>query len=143
MKKSNIDFNTWFAKIEAKGLRGFLVDTIQDRFDVSQVEPAFLEWFIDEAADNAPDFLARFITLMASTDLREQLGEIRCPTLIVVPGNDPLGPMDYYRIFRDRIPNVEFVVYKGMPHNITDAVPDRCAGELKQFLLKHRKTGSL
>jgi hypothetical protein len=29
------------------------------------------------------------------------------------------------------------VVYDGLPHNITDAVPDRCAEELKRFLLKH------
>jgi hypothetical protein len=28
------------------------------------------------------------------------------------------------------------VVYEGMPHNITDEVPDRCTKELRRFLLK-------
>ncbi|MFH1301473.1 MAG: alpha/beta hydrolase [Planctomycetota bacterium] len=136
MKKSNIDYGTWLSHIEKKGLRGFLEDTIQIRFDLSQQAPAFIEWFLDESARNDPEFLARFVTLMASVDLRDQLGKIQCPTLIVVPGNDPLGPIDYYQVFRERIPNVEFVVYDGLPHNITDAVPDRCAEELKRFLLK-------
>ena len=36
------------------------------------------------------------------------------------------------------IQNCEFVVYEGLPHNITDTVPDRCAKELHRFLLAHR-----
>ena len=32
-------------------------------------------------------------------------------------------------------PDVEFVVYDGLPHNITDAAPDRCAEDLRRFLL--------
>ena len=40
------------------------------------------------------------------------------------------------------IPDCEFVVYEGLPHNITDAVPDRCAQELKRFLLAHPQAQS-
>jgi hypothetical protein len=32
------------------------------------------------------------------------------------------------------------MVYEGLPHNITDAVPDRCANDLKRFLLAHAQT---
>jgi pimeloyl-ACP methyl ester carboxylesterase len=140
MKKSNIEFNTWFSHIKEKGLRSFLADTIETRFDVSHVDAAFVEWFLDEAAKNDPEFIARFVTLMASVDLQHRLGEICCPTLVVVPGNDPLGPLNYYQIFRDCIPKVTFIVYDDLPHNITDAVPERCAEELKRFLLKQSKT---
>jgi hypothetical protein len=46
--------------------------------------------------------------------------------------------MAQYEVIRDRVPKVTFVVYHGLPHNITDAVPDRCAEELHRFLLEQR-----
>jgi 3-oxoadipate enol-lactonase len=58
--------------------------------------------------------------------------------LTVVPDHDPISSMAQYEVIRDRVPNVKFVVYHGLPHNITDAVPDRCAAELHRFLLEHR-----
>ena len=42
-----------------------------------------------------------------------------------------------YEVIRDHVPHCEFVVYRGYQHNITDAVPERCAQELLRFLLKH------
>ena len=137
MKHSHVDYRKWIARIQEKGLRGFLAETLQDRFEASKTDPGFLQWFLDESSKTDANLLARFVPLMASVDLRDRLAEIRCPTLVVVPGNDPLGPVSYYHIFREQIPNVEFFVYEGLPHNITDAVPDRCAEELKRFLLKH------
>jgi len=35
----------------------------------------------------------------------------------------------------DLVPGCEFIVYHGFQHNITDAVPERCAEELKRFLV--------
>ena len=33
-----------------------------------------------------------------------------------------------------RLDDIEFRVYDGMPHNICDAVPDRCAEDVRDFL---------
>ena len=33
-----------------------------------------------------------------------------------------------------RLGDVEFRIYDGLPHNICDAVPDRCAADLREFL---------
>jgi 3-oxoadipate enol-lactonase len=60
----------------------------------------------------------------------------------VVPGGDPIHTVDEYRVLEQLIPDCEFVVYEGLPHNITDAVPDRCAQDLKRFLLEHREAQS-
>ena len=35
---------------------------------------------------------------------------------------------------RDRIPDFEVISYEGLPHNICDIVPDRCAGDVLKFL---------
>ena len=77
------------------------------------------------------------VPMMATVDLQDDLPKIACPMLVVVPGADPLHPADEYRPIAERVPGCEFVVYDGLPHNITDAEPDRCAQELKRFLLKH------
>ena len=57
-----------------------------------------------------------------------------CPTLSVVPGDDPEHSLAEYKILRERVRNIEFVVFRGFRHNITDAVPDRCAKRLREFL---------
>jgi pimeloyl-ACP methyl ester carboxylesterase len=75
--------------------------------------------------------------MMVRIDLVPELHKVRCPVLVVVPGADPIHAIDDYLLIKGQIPNCEFVVYEGLPHNITDAVPDRCAEELKRFLLKH------
>ncbi len=137
MKHHHLDFNTWISAIRSKGVAGFLRETIDMRFAPGQFDPNFVEWFIAEANRTNTEFLTRFVQMMANVDLRGRLGDIRCPTLVVVPGADPIGEMSFYHDLRDRIPNVEFIVYEGMAHNITDALADRCAEELKRFLLKH------
>lgn len=138
LKPSNVNAERWAAEIHAKGVRGFLRDRIADRFDLVKVEPGFVDWFLDESAKTSPELLARFVSLMATVDLTEELGRIRCPTLAVVPEHDPLSSMAQYEVLRDRIPDCEFVVYHGLPHNITDAAPARCAEDLRRFLAKHR-----
>lgn len=138
LKPSNVNAGKWVAHIRDKGVRGFLAETIGDRFDLSKVEHGFVEWFLDESAKTSPELLARFVPLMASVDLSDEIAGIRCPTLAVVPDHDPISSMAQYEVLRDRIPDIEFVVYHGLPHNITDAAPDRCAAELERFLLAQR-----
>jgi pimeloyl-ACP methyl ester carboxylesterase len=75
--------------------------------------------------------------MMRRFDFLDDLGRIRCPTLAVAPGGDPIHTLDHYRALPEKIPDCEFVVYEGLPHNITDAAPDRCAADYRRFLLKH------
>ena len=81
--------------------------------------------------------LERFVPMMREFVVIDDLHRIRCPVLAVAPGGDPIHTVDNYRALPDRIPGCEFIVYEGLPHNITDAVPDRCAEDLKRFLLEH------
>ncbi len=141
MSAGHTDYGAWIKAIREEGVRGFLARTIADRFDQGQVEPGFVEWFLDEAARNDPELLARFVRLMSSVDFADRLGEIRCPTLMVVPGGDPNQSMGEYHATRDAIRDCTFVVYDGMRHNITDAVPDRCAEDLRAFLSKQSRGG--
>jgi 3-oxoadipate enol-lactonase len=134
------DQNSWVKKIGEKGLAAFLRETIADRVDIKSVEPGFVDWFVVESGKTPAATLERFVPMMRQFDFLEDLQRIRCPTLAVVPGGDPIHTIEQYRALPDRIPDCEFVVYEGLPHNITDAVPDRCAHDYRGFLLKHVST---
>jgi 3-oxoadipate enol-lactonase len=127
---------SWIPQIEAKGLRGFLAETIAERLPLDQVDPGLVTWFLDEAAKNDPAYIGRFVLLMASYDWSDRLHRIRCPTLVVVPGAEPIGSTANYEPFRRLVPDVEMRVYDGAPHNICDAFPDRCAADVREFLAR-------
>ena len=134
MSAGHTSYTTWVDRIGSEGVAAFLRDTIETRFDLTQVSPAFIDWFIAESARNDVGLLRRFVAMMAAADIGDRLPEIACPALAVVPSGDPLHTDEQYDILRQRIPGVDFVVYENLPHNITDALPDRCARELARFL---------
>lgn len=124
----------WLPRIGEKGLRAFLAETIAERLPVDEIDPGLVDWFLDEAANNDPAYIARLVSLMASYDWSDQLGRIRCPTLVVAPGAEPIGSIANYDPFRRLVPDVEMRVYDGAPHNICDAFPDRCVADVLDFL---------
>lgn len=130
---------SWIPQIQAKGLRGFLAETIRDRLP-RDADPGLIGWFLDEAAKNDPAYIAKFVLLMASHDWSDQVQRIVCPTLVVIPGAETVGSTANYEPFR-KLGDVEFRVYDGLPHNICDAVPDRCAGDLRDFLRRRFPEG--
>jgi 3-oxoadipate enol-lactonase len=133
---------SWIPQIEAKGLRGFLAETIAERLPLDQVDPGLVEWFLDEAAKNDPAYIGKFVLLMASYDWSDQLGRIRCPTLVVVPGAEQIGSTANYEPFHRLVRDVEMVTYDGAPHNICDAFPDRCAADVLDFLARRFGRGN-
>jgi 3-oxoadipate enol-lactonase len=48
---------SWIPQIQAKGLRGFLAETIRDRLPADD-DPGLVNWFLDEAAKNDPAYIA-------------------------------------------------------------------------------------
>lgn len=123
---------SWIPQIQAKGLRGFLAETIGDRLP-ADADPGLVSWFLDEAGKNDPAYIGKFVLLMAGYDWSGEVARIRCPTLVVIPGGETVGSVANYEPFR-KLRDVEFRIYDGLPHNICDSVADRCAAEVRDFL---------
>jgi pimeloyl-ACP methyl ester carboxylesterase len=130
---SHNDYTAWTQGLEREGVRGFLRRTVRQRFDPDRTDPGLIDWFIEESARNDPRFLARFVSMMTGTNFGDRLQEIRCPCLFVVPSGDPVHSIENYNTLR-AVPDHRFIVYENMAHNITDAVPERCVGDLLPFL---------
>lgn len=125
--------NAWPAEMKRMGLEAFIRATVADRFP-ADADPGLVDWFCRQTGGNDPAWIARFVTHMSSRDWMEDLPRITCPTLIVAPGNEPIGSHSQYERMRDLIPRSELLVYEGMPHNLGDAVPERCARDVLAFL---------
>lgn len=124
----------WLPRVAKEGIRAFMADTIADRFPLGKTPEGLINWFLDEAAKNDPAYIGRFIGLMSTLDWSDRLGDIKCPTLIVMPGGETVGSIRNYDVMIERIPDCQAIAYEGLPHNICDAVPDRCAEDVIAFL---------
>jgi len=125
---------TWLPRVAKEGLRPFLAATISDRFPVDRTDPRHIEWFLDEAAKNDTAYIGRFVGLMTTLWWADELPRIKCPTLLVMPGAETVGSTQNYEIMRSKIPDCELIAYEGLPHNICDIAPDRCADDIIAFL---------
>lgn len=128
---------TWPARIAEVGIERFVRATASDRFG-SDVDPALVDWFCRQVATNDPAYIGRFVTHMSSRDWSEDLPRIACPTLIVAPGHEPIGENSTYEQMARAIPKAQLVSFEGMPHNIGDAAPERCAQEVLRFIAAQR-----
>jgi pimeloyl-ACP methyl ester carboxylesterase len=132
--------HTWLPRVAKEGLRNFLAATIADRFPPGH-DPGHLQWFLDEAARNDLAYIGRFVGLMTTLWWMDQLHLIRCPTLLIAPGAETVGHGKSYQQMHDRIPDSQLITYPGLPHNICDIVPDRCAADILAFLQRRFPEG--
>jgi len=124
---------TWIPKIQQVGLKRFLADTIDERFD-DRADPDMVRWFIEQAGSNDPAFIGRFVLHMCTHDFMDELPRISCPTLIVAAGKESIGHADAYGEMQRRIPGSELVYYDTAGHNICDGYPERGAADVLRFL---------
>ncbi len=124
---------TWLPKIQEVGLKKFLGDTIQERFD-ENADPHLVQWFIEQAGSNDPQFIGRFVSHMCTHYFMEDLSKISCPTLIVAAGKESIGQASAYEEMRKRILNSQVIYYDTSAHNICDGYADRCVTDLLTFL---------
>ena len=127
--------HTWIPRIQKTGLRQFLAETIDDRFDAN-ADPQLVRWFIDQAGANDSAFIARFVGHMCTHDFMDELHRIEAPTLIVAAGRESIGDGSAYDRMHERIRGSRLVKLDVDVHNICDQYPDRCVDPLLQFLPK-------
>jgi len=127
---------TWIPKIKDVGLKQFLADTIDERFD-SSADPDLIKWFIEQAGSTDPAFVARFVLHMCTHDFMNEISAIKAPTLIVAAGKEKIGHASAYREMNQRIAGSELLYYDTAAHNICDGYATRCIEDLMRFLKKH------
>ncbi|MCC7425523.1 MAG: alpha/beta hydrolase [Alphaproteobacteria bacterium] len=140
LKQSNAA--SWVKPIRERGLRAFLAATIRDRFP-PETDPGLVEWYLDQVGRNDDSFIIKFVTLMTQQDYAAEMGNIKCPTLVVIPGGGTVSPEFAYEPMRKNIPDVTVKVYPNVPHTICDYMARDCVDDLLDFLSRKIPPGEI
>ena len=129
---------TWKARIEAVQKNG-----------MKSIAPAVVErWFTPAFRRKAPEIIASILKMIEETnpegyaaccaavrdfDCREQLGQIRAPTLVIAGTHDPATPPADGRFISQEIPGARYVELDAA-HLSNIEAQDRFTSELAAFL---------
>jgi aminoacrylate hydrolase len=106
---------------------------------ISRHDEALAEEMQRQAAAPPPtEVLASRIDAIVRFDRRARLGEIRCPTLVVVAGDDTLTPPFYSREMAARIPGAKLEILGTGGHFAPNLVPDEFNAVVGGFLRSQR-----
>ena len=95
------------------------------------VDSVVVRWFTPEFFSAHPETVEKAAAMLRGTDpegyagccaairdmdLRERLGQIRAPTLVISAAEDPATPPEHGELIRDSIPGASFEVIPGASH---------------------------
>ncbi len=123
----------WLRDAAKRGMRAVFGETINDRLPVGVADQRLIEWVLDEICKNDLDFISRFVGYWTDTDFMDEISAIKCRTLIVGPGAEPIGSVSLYPEMIKRIKGAELIIYENERHNIYDYLPDRCVADVLKF----------
>jgi pimeloyl-ACP methyl ester carboxylesterase/DNA-binding CsgD family transcriptional regulator len=95
-------------------------------------------WARFERLSASPTAAVALARMNALIDVREVLGSIRVPTLVVHRTNDARVKLAGGRYLADKIPNAHFVEIPGRDHPIWTGDIDRVVDEIEEFLTGSR-----
>ena len=127
----------WLADAAVRGMRPVFGETINDRFPIGEVDQKLVDWFMDEICNNDLGWITRYMGYWTDTEFMDEVGGIKCPTLIVAPGAEPIGSVSAYPEMQRRIKNSQLITYERARHNICDYLPDACIADALAFYRKH------
>ena len=123
----------WLHDAAKRGMRPVFGETINDRLPVGIADQRLIDWVLDEICKNDLDFIARYVGYWTDTDFMDEIDAIKCPTLIVAPGAEPIGSVSLYPEMIKRIKGAQLIIYENERHNIYDYLPDRCVADVLKF----------
>jgi pimeloyl-ACP methyl ester carboxylesterase len=90
----------------------------------------------DILAQTAPTVLYNDFSACDCFDIREQLTQIKIPTLVIAGSEDKMTPPKYGRFLADNIPQAEFKLIDGAGHMMMIEKPGETTAFVQQFLEK-------
>ena len=114
---------------------GPLVEAMMPRLFAEIAQPEIVERLRRVMLDNRPNVIAAGLLGMAErANMTAMLGEIDCPTLVLVGQLDVITPADEMRWIAEAIPNARFESIVGSGHMSTMEKPAEVNAALLEFL---------
>ncbi|MCC6176869.1 MAG: alpha/beta fold hydrolase [Chloroflexi bacterium] len=125
------------AQIQAEGLERFIESQIPRMLAPTTVRerPDLVERYRAIVGGTRPAAVAAALSgLSMRSDMTPALGQITCPTLVVVGAEDAVTPPFEARRIADAVPRARLVVIEGVGHMANWEAPDRFNAAVRGFL---------
>ncbi|MBO4274020.1 3-oxoadipate enol-lactonase [Microbispora triticiradicis] len=123
------------ALVRAEGT-GPLVETTRSRWFTAGFPGAGR--YLDMLRGADPEGYAACCDALAAFDVRDRLGEVRAPTLVVAGAEDPATPPAHAEVLAEGIPDATLLVVPGAAHLATAERPD----VVTEAIVRHLTTTS-
>ena len=87
-----------------------------------------------QMADSSPQVMADDYAACDAFDVRERLGQITAPTLVIAGTADQLTPLKHAKFLAEKVPGARLAVIEGAGHMVMLEQPEQVARHVEQFL---------
>ncbi|MEU7695354.1 3-oxoadipate enol-lactonase [Microbispora hainanensis] len=98
------------------------------------------ERYLDMLRGADPEGYAACCDALAVFDVRDRLGEVRAPTLVIAGADDPATPPSHAEVLAEGIPETELLVVPGAAHLATVERPDVATPAITEHLTTRWRT---
>jgi pimeloyl-ACP methyl ester carboxylesterase len=84
-------------------------------------------------ADVEPETAMQAGAAIAAHDVREDLGHVDVPAMVVAGGADLLTPVSHARVVAECVPGADLRVLRGIGHQVMQEAPDQLAGLIDEL----------
>ncbi len=124
----------WIEHIDRHGLHDWARHTMQGRLG-SNASQAEIDWWVDNLQSKTPlSTMQGYLRWVPSLDIRADVANIVCPTLIITTTGSGLRTLDSVKAWQQRIERSELLVLEGDAWHAAGAYPDRCAQAALDFI---------
>ena len=128
------------AKMRAEGVEPVL-GTLLDRWytdEFIEARPDAIQNRIEQVLGTPEDVFLSVFDVYAGAEMGPWLHEVACPCLVMTGEFDGGCNPRLNRFIADELPDAELVILDDLKHSILIEAPERVAGPVKDFLLRHR-----
>ena len=120
-------------EFETKGAEHWARRTMGGRLG-ERFPPEGVEWWTQFMGQTAVSTLVGFNKHINYADVRPDLPNIKCPTLVVVTEDSGLGSVDATRAWQQKIPDSELLVLPGRSYHVAATHAKECAQAVTDFI---------
>jgi 3-oxoadipate enol-lactonase len=123
-------------EFRTKGVEHWARRTMAGRLG-SAFSPEGVEWWIRFMGRTAVSTQIGFMATIACADIRADLPNIRCPTLVITTENSGLASVAETQAWQRQIPNATLLVLPGDSYHVAASHAERCAAAVGEFIARH------
>lgn len=124
----------WLAQIETEGIAAWAKTTMAGRLG-SRAGAEELDYWIHNIQGKTPlSTLQGYLRWVPGLDIRDEVLNIRCPSLIITTTGSGLRTVDSVRAWQQKLAQSELLVLDGDAWHAAGAYPDACARAAAEFI---------